>query len=378
MKRFILFSGALALAASLTATPAAAQNNPPPSATAVPKAKSEDAYKLVTPATTKKVVFGELQEFAHPSGLFTIQVPEDWSAQDSGTDDEAMTFFLDASKNAVIIARAVVADDNPDDDAIGLSLQSFVENQFGALRKYQASDPTRMKNGEMGMDFSFDVSSAGKTYAMLGDAYSFLNETVLSTLVFISPKDQYEDIRDPAYDILNSYKVYPEAATSSAPAGDDLIGELTLFEGPKGAFEILAPAGWEERDQSKAGQSVVGWVSPNADAELVVEVYKDSKSYKPADLEKLIEAYVEDSYGTQPKMAMGETKSASNSAQTTATFDLEVGDKTIPMVAVLYVDKVPGAIAYMRIAVPVASLDAISSKMDEIGNSYKITRNPKL
>ncbi len=132
-------------------------------------------------------------------------------------------------------------------------------------------------------------------------------------------------------------------------------------------------------DQSKAGQSVVGWVEPSGKAELVVEVYKDAKTYKGADLQKLVEGYVEDSYGTQPNMQMGESKFTSNTAaQSSATFDLEVGDETIPMVAVLYVDKVPGAIAYMRIAVPVDELESISRKMDEIGESYKITKNPKL
>ncbi len=375
MKRFLLATGALALAASLTATPVAAQDNPP--ATPVPKAKSGDAYKLITPAATKKVTFGELQEFAHPTGIFTIMAPENWSAQDASTDDESTIFFLDPSKNAAIIARAVVATDSPDDDALTQMLQTYIDDQFGGLKKFSAAEPKKMKNGDIAMGFSFDSTAGGKTYTMYGDAYEFLNDTIASTLVFIAPKDQYEDIREQAYEVLNSYKANPDALNAT-PGGEDIIGELTLYEGPKGAFEILAPAGWEEKDQSKSGQSVVGWVSPNADAELVVEVYKDSKSYKPADLEKLVETYVEDSYGNQPKMKMGETKSTSNSAQTTATFDLEVGDETIPMVAVLYVDKVPGAVAYMRIAVPVASLETISAKMDEIGNSYKITRNPKL
>ncbi len=110
MNRFILISGALAIAASLTATPVAAQDNPPPTPTPLPRAKSSDAYDLVNPASTKKVTFGELQEFQHPSGIFTIQMPENWTAQDASTDDEATVFFLDPSKNAAIIARAVVAD----------------------------------------------------------------------------------------------------------------------------------------------------------------------------------------------------------------------------------------------------------------------------
>jgi hypothetical protein len=377
MKRFILITGALALAASLTATPVAAQGNPPPSATAVPKAKSTDAYKLITPSATKKVTFGELQEFTHPSGIFTIMVPDNWSAQDGSTDDEAMVFFLDPSKNAAIIARALVVEDSPDDEALSQMLQTFVEDQFGGLRKFQSNEPKKMKNGDMSIGFSFDATAGGKTYTMYGDAYEFLNDTIASTLVFISPQDQYEDIREQAYEVLNSYTANPDAL-SGIPGADDLVGELVLYKGPKNAFEILVPAGWEERDQSKAGQSVVGWVSPNADAELVVEVYKDNKTYKQADLKKLVEAYVEDSYANQPEYKMGDTEASSNAANTTATFNLNVGDETIPMVAVLYVDKVPGAIAYLRIAVPVSSLDTIKDKMDEIGNSYKITKNPKL
>ena len=378
MNRFILISGALAMAASLTATPVAAQDNPPPTPTPLPRAKSSDAYDLVNPASTKKVTFGELQEFQHPSGIFTIQMPENWTAQDASTDDEATVFFLDPSKNAAIIARAVVADSATDDDALGQMLQTYVENQFGGLKKYDAAEPKKMKNGEMGMGFSFDATAGGKTYTMYGDAYEFLNDTLASTLVFIAPKDQYEDVRQEAYEVLNSYAANPEALNAT-PAAEDIIGDLELYKGPKNAFQILAPTSWEPKDQSKAGQSVVGFVEPNGKAELVVEVYKDAKTYKGADLQKLVEGYVEDSYGTQPNMQMGESKFTSNTAaQSSATFDLEVGDETIPMVAVLYVDKVPGAIAYMRIAVPVDELESISSKMDEIGESYKITKNPKL
>lgn len=376
MKRVILVAGVLALAASLNATPASAANNPPPTATPLPKAKSNDAYQLINPASTKKVVFGELQEFTHPSGIFSIMAPENWSAQDGSHDDESVVYFLDPGKNAAIIARALVVADSPDNDAVGQMLQTYVEDQFGGLKKYQAEDPKKMKNGDMGMGFSFDASAGGKTYTMYGDAYAFLNDPIASTLVFIAPKDQYDGIREQAYEVLNSYKANPDALQSSA--GEDIIGELSLYKDEKGAFQILAPDGWEAKDQSKAGQSVVGFVQPDGKAELVVEVYKNAKTYKPADLQKLVEAYVDDSYGNQSNMKMSDSEGAGNTAKASATFDLEVGDETIPMVAVLYVDKVQGALAYMRIAVPIASLDAIKDKMDEIGGSYKLTKNPKL
>jgi hypothetical protein len=377
MKRLILVAGVLALAAGLSATPAAAATNPPPTATPLPKAKSNDAYRLINPASTKKVVFGELQEFTHPSGIFTIMVPENWGVQDGSSDDASVVYFLDPGKNAAIIARAVVVADSPDNDAIGQMLQTYVEDQFGGLKKYQAEDPKKMKNGDMGMGFSFDATAGGKTYTMYGDAYAFLNDPVASTLVFIGPKDQYDDIRDQAYEVLNSYKANPDALGSNA-GSEDIIGEMSLYKDKKGAFQILAPDGWEPKDQSKAGQSVVGFVQPDGKAELVVEVYKDAKTYKPADLQKLVEAYVEDSYSKQSNMQMSNSEGAGNTAKASATFDLEVGNETIPMVAVLYVDKVPGALAYMRIAVPVSSLDAVKDKMDQIGESYKLTKNPKL
>ena len=376
MNRFILITGALAIAASLTATPVAAQDNPPPTPTPLPKAKSTDAYKLVNPAATQKVTFGELQAFDHPSGIFTIQVPENWSAQDASTDNESTVFFLDPTKNAAIVARAMIVADNPDDDALGEMLKTYVEDQFGGLKKYKAEDPKKMKDGSMGMGFSFDGTAGGKTYTMYGDAYEFLYDSIASTLVFIAPKEQYDDIREQAYEVLNTYKANPGGQNSST--SEDIVGELSLYKDKKGAFQILAPETWEAKDQSKAGQSVVGFVEPNGKAELVVEVYKDAKTYKAADLKKFVEGYVKDSYGKQPKLKMGDTEASASSAKASATFDLEVGDETIPMVAVLYVDKVPGAIAYLRVAVPIASLDAIKDKMDQIGESYKITKNPKL
>lgn len=376
MKHNLLIAGVLALATSLNATPATAASNPPPTATPLPKAKSNNAYQLINPAISRKVTFGELQEFTHPSGIFSIMMPENWSAQDGSNEDESVIYFLDPSKNSAIIARAVVLADNPDDDAIGQLLQTYVEDQFGRLKKYQAEDPKKMKNGDMGMGFSFSSNAGGKTYTMYGDAYAFLNDSIASTLVFIASKDQYEDIREQAYEVLNSYKVNPDALQSGA--GDDLIGELSLFKDKKGAFQILAPDGWEIKDQSKAGRSVVGFIQPDGKAELVVEVYKDTKTYKPTDLQKLVEAYVEDSYGKQPNLQVSASEAAGASAKASATFDLEIGDDTIPMVAVLYVDKAPGALAYLRIAVPVSSLDAIKSKMDQIGDSYKLTKNPKL
>lgn len=377
MTRLILVAGVLALAASLNATPAAAATNPPPTATPLPKAKSNDAYQLINPSATKKVVFGELQEFTHPSGIFTIMAPENWSAQDGSNDSESVIYFLDPSKNAAIIARAAVVADSPDHDALGQMLQTYVEDQFGGLKKYQAEDPKKMKNGDLGMGFSFDATAGGKTYKMYGDAYAFLTDPIASTLVFIAPKDQYDVVREQAYEVLNSYKANPDALQSNA-GSEDIIGELSPYKDKKGSFQILAPNGWEAKDQSKAGQSVVGFVQPDGKAELVVEVYKDAKTYKPADLQKIVEAYVEDSYGKQPNLTISDSEGAGNSAKASATFDLEVGDETIPMVAVLYVDKVPGALAYLRIAVPVASLDAIKDKMDQIGGSYKLTKNPKL
>jgi|GEM_PF-2629339 len=363
-----------------TATP---EPTAEPTATTAP-AKSITPLKLVQLKTLSKAIeFGALKTYEHDSGLFSIDVPENWTANDASTDTEAATYFLDPTKNALILARAVVVTDDPDDEAMANALKQYVETTFGKQKNYQAEDPKKLKNGDQAIGFSFDLNQSGKTYRMFGDAFEFKTDVIASTLVFISPKDQYEKIKKQAYGVMNTYKANPDAATStnasSATTQDDIIGELSLYQHPSGTFEIQVPASWDVKDQSKTGQAVVGFVEPNSKAEIVAEVYKTPKSFTATALRDAVTQYANASYGKQDNLQVSDAEdNGLGGAKTTCTFDMQVNGDTVSMVAVLYVDKVPGAISFLRLAVPADSIDSLQDKLDQIGASYKVSKNPKI
>jgi hypothetical protein len=230
MKKRVLAVASLAIAV-FTAAPVLSVSSvtaktPEPTGTpaSTSRVKSSAAplkwVNLTTLAPT--IVFGTPEDFRHASGLFIMRVPSNWRRVDASRANEAIAYFVDPSQNVLILARAVVSQTTTQtQDQMSAALVNYVTAQFGKQKGFMAEDPKPMRGNArstasvtapLAMAFNFDVAQGGKVTTMFGDALIVRDGAVLTALVLICPKDQYDKIKTDAYAVLNSYKVSIAAA----------------------------------------------------------------------------------------------------------------------------------------------------------------------
>ncbi len=181
---------------------------PGPASTPVAAKKKTSTLAMFDLTTlSKNIEFGKLRLYVAPSGLFSLNVPEAWSVTDASTSREIKFYFVDPTANVMILARALRTTDNPDQKLLGKQLSTYVESQFGSQKGFQAADPKWQDvTRSLVMEFNFDVTQNGQPITLFGDALTLKDGFIISTLVFISPKDQYSKIKTQAWAVLQSYK----------------------------------------------------------------------------------------------------------------------------------------------------------------------------
>ena len=147
------------------------------------------------------------EPYVHPSGAFSIAIPEDWNKVD---EDELSAAFGDKLSRVGVIfvdAEAVLDEDGMKEfinSTLGIIADTFSEDY-----EVVAEDNALEEDGFYYLTVSFDDGD--------GDADFFYEQwdTVVYILYFAS--FQYEEMNPTWTEIINSYQVDSEAALAAAP-----------------------------------------------------------------------------------------------------------------------------------------------------------------
>ncbi len=330
--------------------------------------------------TTLPIKFGKVESFEHESNWFSIDKPGNWKAEDSSKqDEEAIVTFSDPTGNAALVVDVFPYDTETTTDEMGELLLKFINGKFEKFKKYDHGDMKADGDTRVSLGFSYEQTIGKTSFKMYGDSHMELHGgKMMSLITLLIPAEQYDKNKKAAYALIDSFRANPDALANS---GVETIGTLADYTNPKKVFSMKVPEDWDVTDNTKSGRVSVIFSNPNGYSFIMVESFKNTKgTLKTDQLMKTLEAYVEDAIGKNVSNyeSADAKKEGTNSASKRFTFVItpDKGD-AIPMTGIVYLDQVGTTLAYLRVVLPTDALEANKDALDEIGNSFTVSKSAK-
>lgn len=145
--------------------------------------------------------------YTHPSGIFSLDIPDDWSVHDDSKPGIALTSF--ASPDAAILMRVAVNTAPADNsaDALGHILRLFVEGTSGQETDFDISDVEEADDETLALSFSYTRGTA----EIGGDAYIWYDEPYAAMFLVAMPEDLWDEQEDLIDEIADSLAIEPDA-----------------------------------------------------------------------------------------------------------------------------------------------------------------------
>src|SRR5687767_10521917 len=86
--------------------------------------------------STKEVVIGRMINYDHPSGWFSMNVPENWKIKDNSSDDEVIVGITDPTQNAVVVISVWNVAERMSNQDLTDYLSNFLDNRLGTFKNF--------------------------------------------------------------------------------------------------------------------------------------------------------------------------------------------------------------------------------------------------
>ncbi len=310
-----------------TATPAAEAPTSAPLPTAPPADQSTPTSIVLKPTSEPAAgddlagVFGALQSFRHPSGLFSIDVPGSWKYTDIPFADRVQNVWDSPDGNfSLIVTIAEVSQALSDERLVELgrdyvrSTSTFENNPTLVFE-----DPQTMSDGSIRLVWG--VTPEGSTVELLGNTFVEQRGDKLSFLTTLRPMALFEASNPYTNPIINSYRIDPSVALASAIAGGS-AAPAPPAGGSSGSTLPAPPASGSSGGTTPVGQAVEvspdllmsviaversagnDFFKPNAgNTFLLVRVSFTNRSASPQIVSSLLSMSVRDAAGTKYEMS---------------------------------------------------------------------------
>ena len=380
MKHKLLIPSVVIVLATSFAAPATsvlAQDDPPPTSTPVPRSKW----------VTQPVKFGTLKTYSHDPAWFEIDVPTNWTVDDTSKDDEAIVTFTDPTKNGAVYADVFADTDELSKADMAERLDTFIKSYFGKLTKFTATDANEMDNLNGASQFFRYTTklSNGKTVTMYGDAfYEQYDTTLVSILVLLLPEEQYVTVKKQAYAIVNSFKALPENYEASTtptedptaePTGEFELGDLTEYQHKSGVYSLSVPGNWDEKDNSSGDFIQTIWQDSTGQGLVIASAAAADKTYKTSELQNEAVSYIKSfTKNTQrfKSVKVGTKSVKAGVAYVNYSYTYVLNGEDVPVVGIIAAKQEENTIGFLQVAVPADNADAVSDAVDEILSSFTI------
>jgi len=150
---------------------------------------------------------GKLTTYTHPSGIFSIDVPENWSVEETRSENVVTVTFTDPSfKSAVIVALFQAS--SPIEN-METALQQSIQSGFSDKPDLQIGVPEQQSDGSVRVTFTYATTFQGRTIVMLGNSFMQQDGNIVSINWNLVPQSQFEQLQGTLDAISDSYQVYP-------------------------------------------------------------------------------------------------------------------------------------------------------------------------
>jgi len=196
--------------------------------TSIPIAKPTEVQPTTTAPSGEilQVEFGQLARYDHPSGVFSIDIPENWSLQVNSTPDEIILVWTDPTENGAVIVDIFEDTTAYSDDQLTDILRTFLENSFGSEPEFSVDDPVTQSDGSILLVWTYlGTADNNVEVSLLGNSFIEQRENKVSILSTLIPSDQFDTLIDYTNEIINSYSIDPSAPleTGAGSSGSNQI-----------------------------------------------------------------------------------------------------------------------------------------------------------
>jgi hypothetical protein len=153
------------------------------------------------------VVIGSLETYEHPTGIFSIDVPENWNENDLSDEDMTRVFFTDPKENAMVAVIVIPTDGSVVEDDLTDLLIKDIDNTFGDEDNFASGEPKTQNDGSIGIVFTYNTMVGSIEAEMLGNGFIQLDGSNVTLLYIIVPSDQFDDLVSNTNQIINSLRV---------------------------------------------------------------------------------------------------------------------------------------------------------------------------
>jgi hypothetical protein len=148
---------------------------------------------------------GPLTTYTHPSGLFSIDVPENWRREEQKSENVVTVTFTDPNYQSAVIVALFQAS-SPIEN-METALQQSIQSGFSDKPDLQIGAPERQPDGSVRVTFTYETTLQERTIVMLGNSFMQQDGNIVSINWNLVPQSQFEQLQGTLDAITNSYQV---------------------------------------------------------------------------------------------------------------------------------------------------------------------------
>jgi hypothetical protein len=179
-----------------------------------------DSYKINESISLKaddnagqplEVDIGALETYNYETGLFSIDVPNNWTLQDNSKPGEAIVLWSEPSGNATVVVNVFEQKETQTSDQLTEFLKKFLSKTFGNEDQFSIDDPTPQKDGSVLLVWTYNDKQRGDA-SVLGNSFIEQRGDKISILSTVVPEAQFDNLVDKTNEIIQSYSIDEGAA----------------------------------------------------------------------------------------------------------------------------------------------------------------------
>ena len=190
-----------------------------PTSTPRPTAKPEPTAEPTTEPTaeptagtgdlvTQKIDMSDSATYSYKTGIFSIDIPGSWSADDRSSPTEVLVRFTDTSEDGVVLVNLIESQEKKSEEELVKLLTDYLENTYSKQAKFSHDNAKPQSDGSVLVVWGYDVTlSSGKTVRLLGNSFIEQRDNLVSLLTLALPDEQFDGLKPDVDTILNSYKI---------------------------------------------------------------------------------------------------------------------------------------------------------------------------
>lgn len=204
-----------ATAPQATTSPTTAAS-PEPIITPIPTASANGTKAETTPQALPTapgkilpVEINQLEAFKHPSGLFSINIPQGWKKQENSQPNQLVTVWVNPPSKSLLLLNIIKVTSKVPPEVLGKQLQELLQKEFAQQTNLKVSEPNPQSNGRISVELSYQEQAGGNSITVVGNSFIEQQNDKISILYVGYPKLEGGNAQAKLNEVANSYKIDP-------------------------------------------------------------------------------------------------------------------------------------------------------------------------